>query len=63
MAEDVENADPAPAGSNLLIFSSTFHGGRYQLYAGNGRGRVWRLADIDEAMTTGDLQGASYVPR
>lgn len=63
VAEDVENADPAAAGAGLVIFSSTFHGGRYQLYVGNGRGGVWSFADINGAMTTGALQAASYVPR
>jgi hypothetical protein len=58
---DVENADPAPAGSGLLVFSSTFGGERYLLYVGNGEGQVWDFSGTPVAAESGDLQGASYV--
>lgn len=59
---DVENADPAPIGSDLLAFSSTFGTGQYSLYVGNGQGEVWDFSGTQIPAVSGALQGASYAP-
>jgi len=63
---DVENADAAPVGRDLAIFSSTFASppgtSVYSLFVGDAQGEVWDLRTGRLADLTGWLQGASYAP-
>jgi Tol biopolymer transport system component len=63
-----DNSDPAPAGDNALVFSSTAQNGRYELYVTDLTRKVWDFAKRPEINETEHasgwyLLGASWTPR